>query len=71
MLNRKLLHIWTMYQKNEAALTVSLPYQISRSLGKGLAKLTFDEEYQKQRARRMAQKPAHIGEGYLLSICFL
>ena len=44
-----------------------LPYlsriKISRSLGKGLAKLTFDEEYQKQRARRMAQKPAHIGEG--------
>ncbi|KAL5247330.1 hypothetical protein ACHWQZ_G019262 [Mnemiopsis leidyi] len=37
--------------------------KISRSLGKGLAKLTFDEEYQKQRARRMAQKPAHIGEG--------
>ena len=37
--------------------------KISRSLGKGLAKLTFDEDYQKQRNRRMAQKPAHIGEG--------
>ena len=37
--------------------------KISRSLGKGLAKLTFDEDYQRQRARRMAHKPGHIGEG--------
>ena len=29
----------------------------------GLAKLTFDDNYQKQRNRRMAQKPSHIGEG--------
>eukprot|EP00116_Pleurobrachia_bachei_P006350 sb/3466612/ len=37
--------------------------KISRSIGKGIAKLTFDEEYQKSRNRRMTQKPSHIGEG--------
>ena len=59
------------YQKNDYTYRISPRFQISRSLGKGLAKLTFDEEYQKQRARRMAQKPAHIGEGNELSFFVL
>lgn len=32
-------------------------------MGKGLAALTFDEEYQKKRRRGMNNKPANFHEG--------
>jgi hypothetical protein len=33
------------------------------SLGKGLATMTFDEEYIRQRRKRQRERPRHVGEG--------
>lgn len=32
-------------------------------MGKGLAALTFDKDYQKKRREQMNKKPAHLHEG--------
>ncbi|XP_052691479.1 intermembrane lipid transfer protein Vps13-like [Crassostrea angulata] len=37
--------------------------RITGSIGKGLATLTFDDEYQKKRREALNKKPANIGEG--------
>lgn len=37
--------------------------RITGSIGKGLATLTFDNEYQKNRRETLNKKPANIGEG--------
>lgn len=39
-------------------------HRIIGSLGKGLAVLTFDDEYQKKRQEGLNKKPANIGEGF-------
>lgn len=38
--------------------------RIGGSIGKGLAFLTFDDEYQKKRQEGLNKKPANIGEGF-------
>lgn len=43
--------------------TAGAIFRISGSFGKGLAVLTFDDEYQKKRQQGLNKKPANIGEG--------
>lgn len=38
--------------------------RITGTIGKGLAALTFDDEYQKKRREGLNKKPANIGEGF-------
>uniref|UniRef100_A0A8W8NLW4 Intermembrane lipid transfer protein VPS13-like C-terminal domain-containing protein n=1 Tax=Magallana gigas TaxID=29159 RepID=A0A8W8NLW4_MAGGI len=45
--------------------TAGALHRISGSVGKGLAILTFDDEYQKKRQEGLNKKPANIGEGLL------
>ena len=38
--------------------------RITGTIGKGLAALTFDDDYQKKRREGLNKKPANIGEGF-------
>jgi hypothetical protein len=38
--------------------------RITGTLGKGLAALTLDDEYQKKRREAMNKRPANVGEGF-------
>lgn len=38
-------------------------YRITGAMGKGLAALTFDKEYQKKRREQLNKKPANLQEG--------
>lgn len=48
--------------------TAGALHRISGSFGKGLAILTFDDEYQKKRQEGLNKKPANIGEGLLRGV---
>ena len=51
--------------------------RITGTIGKGLAALTFDDDYQKKRREGLNKKPANIGEGFarggkgLVMVCVL
>ena len=51
--------------------------RITGTIGKGLAVLTFDDDYQKKRREGLNKKPANIGEGFarggkgLVMVCVL
>lgn len=40
-----------------------LTYRITGAMGKGLAALTFDKDYQKKRREALNKKPANLHEG--------
>lgn len=40
-----------------------LPNRITGAMGKGLAALTFDKDYQKKRREALNKKPANLQEG--------
>ena len=57
----KILMYSFFYWKGGAAGAVS---RITGTLGKGLAALTLDDEYQKKRREAMNKRPANVGEGF-------
>ena len=39
--------------------------KITGTVGKGLAALTLDDEYQQKRRQQMSQRPTNVGQGLL------
>lgn len=50
-----------LYKKK--GLNFNFFFRITGAMGKGLAALTFDKEYQKKRREQLNKKPANLQEG--------